>query len=245
MNDRIIIQQVRQGTRLFQGETTSHQDQKQQTKPCNKMIWGTLAGKEEGAIHLKQQVALRNAETAFTHHVALTDGAHSLQYHVQEKLPQFTLILDFIHVVEYLWKAANAVYDDCAPERDDWVKEQALALLEGRLCEVVDTLHHAQEASSTCAKRQQLARVAAYFERNAPFMIYDVCLAYGWPIASGVIEGACRHVVRDRFEQSGMRWEQHGAQRLLDLRCIYYSDCWDDYLLFRRRSLYPSLPLAT
>ena len=78
-------------------------------------------------------------------------------------------------------------------------------------------------------------------ERNLDYMHYHTYLAKGWPIASGVIEGACRHFVKDRFELSGMRWELCGAENLLRLRSVAENGDWDDYHLFRRQQRHQRL----
>ena len=74
-------------------------------------------------------------------------------------------------------------------------------------------------------------------------MRYDEYLAQGYPIASGVIEGACRHVVKDRLERTGMNWVRQGAQPMLDLRCIHLTGQWDPFMEFRyqreTQRLYP------
>jgi hypothetical protein len=93
----------------------------------------------------------------------------------------------------------------------------------------------AQAPKRTKAQRKELEKAANYFERNLPYMAYDYYLAQGWPIASGVIEGACRHLVKDRFELSGMRWTQAGAENLLRLRAVAENGDWDDYHEFRKR----------
>ena len=82
---------------------------------------------------------------------------------------------------------------------------------------------------------------ANYFERNLPYMAYDRYLAQGWPIASGVIEGACRHLVKDRFELSGMRWTKVGAENLLHLRAVAENGDWADYHRFRRQQRHQRL----
>ena len=64
-------------------------------------------------------------------------------------------------------------------------------------------------------------------------MRYDEYLAAGYPIGSGVAEGACRHLVKDRMEQTGMRWTVAGAQAMLHVRALYVNDQWDDFLEFR------------
>src|SRR5579872_4152796 len=75
-----------------------------------------------------------------------------------------------------------------------------------------------QAAGLAPAQHTTLLRVTAYLRRNRPFMDYHRYLALGWPIGTGVVEGACRHLVKDRFEQAGMRWSLSAAQTLLDLR---------------------------
>ena len=79
----------------------------------------------------------------------------------------------------------------------------------------------------------KLQKICRYFENNKQRMCYQEYLAQGYPIASGVIEGACRHIVKDRLERTGMNWVVKGAQSMLDLRCIHLTDEWDDFTTFR------------
>ena len=98
------------------------------------------------------------------------------------------------------------------------------------------------------SKRQRLAKVITYLENNRSYMRYDVCLAQGYPIGSGVVEGACRHVVKDRMEGTGMRWCIAGAQSMLHLRAIYLNGDWDAFQRYRietaTRQLYPYRPFV-
>ena len=82
-------------------------------------------------------------------------------------------------------------------------------------------------------KREKLAKLCGYLENNAHRMRYDEYLAAGYPIASGVIEGACRHFVKDRMERSGMRWRIESAQAMLAVRSIYLNGDWDDFMTYR------------
>ena len=90
---------------------------------------------------------------------------------------------------------------------------------------------------------QKLQTVCNYLEKNLPRMRYDEYLAAGYPIASGVIEGACRYVVKDRMERAGMRWTVAGAQAMLDLRTTYVNGQWHEFQSYRiqqeRKRLYP------
>ena len=99
----------------------------------------------------------------------------------------------------------------------------------------------AQDKQYTAAQRAQLAKTATYFQRNLPYMAYDTYLNQGWPIASGVIEGACRHFVKDRCELSGMRWTQTGVENLFHLRAVAENGDWDDYHHFRKRQRHTRL----
>ena len=203
--------------------------------PTGKQVFGTLAGKEAAFEHLARQVAKRDTQPV-TDRVALTDGSRSLQLKVEEYLPGFTLILDIIHVTEYVWEAANVLLGETNPFRLRWVEDALRCLLE----DDPDTLfrHLAYQASApglACHKSQTLTRVLDYLRRNLPYMDYQSYLARGWPIGSGVIEGACRHLVKDRFEQTGMRWSLKGAQVMLDLRAVQLNADWGDFQRFRRR----------
>ena len=83
------------------------------------------------------------------------------------------------------------------------------------------------------SKQQALAKVCGYLEKNRERMRYDEYLAQGYPIASGVIEGACRHLVKDRMERAGMHWTPQGAQAMLDVRSTYVNGDWEEYQAFR------------
>lgn len=203
--------------------------------PQNKLLWATLAGKEAALGRLARYVAEREG-AHIQHRVALTDGCEALQQRVAQYLPHFTLVLDFLHASEYLWKAANSLFGEQSPQRDPWVEQQALQMLSGHTDQVIAALQtFLQQPKRTQAQRKVLTSVANYFQRNRPFMHYDHYLAQGWPIASGVIEGACRHFVKDRCELSGMRWTPTGVENLLRLRAVAENGDWEDYHRFRKQ----------
>lgn len=204
------------------------------TGPQNKQVWATLAGKDAALERLATQAAKRDGRHIQAR-VALTDGCQALQQRMQHYLPDFTLVLDFVHASEYLWKAATALFGEQSPQRDAWVEEQALQLLSGHTGHLIVELQHLHDESGRSpAQRTALSSAANYFQRNRPYMDYHLYLERGWPIASGVIEGACRHVVKDRCERSGMRWTQAGVENLLRLRAVAENEDWDDYHQFRK-----------
>jgi hypothetical protein len=203
------------------------------SKPQNKQLWATLQGKDVALERLARQVNKREGHH-IKHRVALTDGAEALQVRVLDYCSDFTLILDFIHADEYLWNVANRLFDEKDPQRTAWVEARTLKMLSGETQQVITELR-TLASKATPAQRKELEKAANYFERNLPYMAYDHYLALGWPIASGVIEGACRHLVKDRFELSGMRWTQSGAENLLRLRAVSENEDWDDYHQFRKQ----------
>ena len=202
--------------------------------PHHKQIFASLRGKDQAIRRLAAWAARRDGEQ-IRERVALTDGAEPLQKHVLAKLTGFTLILDIIHTDEYLWKAGTAIYGETDPHRAEWVETQMLDILSSRSDEVIRrlegkaaTLHRRSQAASS------LRGVANYLRRNQPYMDYAEYLRRGWPIGTGVVEGTCRHLVKDRMELSGMRWTIAGAGALLALRSVNENGDWDDFHTFRR-----------
>lgn len=209
--------------------------------PQHKHIWATLAGKDAALARLALQVAAREGEHILAR-VALCDGYEPLQTRLIKQFPNFSLILDFIHADEYLWDVANALLGEQHPQRLEWMADYTLKILSGQTQQVIASFQEmAQDKQYTATQRTQLEKTATYFQRNLPYMAYDTYLERGWPIASGVIEGACRHFVKDRCELSGMRWTQTGVETLFRLRAVAENGDWDDYHLFRKRQRHTRL----
>jgi hypothetical protein len=220
------------GRALLPDEADTPQTGTDRPLPSHKQVFGTLDGKTAALTHLAQQV-IRREQPQFVHRVALTDGSEALQQQVVDHLPGFTLVLDIIHVTEYLWDAANARWGETSSDRLPWMRQALDWLLDDHLDALLSSLD-SQAAGLAPAQHTTLLRVTAYLRRNRPFMDYHHYLALGWPIGTGVVEGACRHLVKDRFEQAGMRWSLPGAQTLLDLRTVALNGDWDDFHRFRR-----------
>ena len=133
------------------------------------------------------------------------------------------ILVDFIHVLEYLWKAAWCFHPPRDPAMEDWVIAQGTDILHGRVTEVIARIarlaaEHPPEPGSEHAKN--IRKTLSYLQNKQAFMDYPRALANGWPIATGVIEGACRHLVADRMGITGARWGLEGAQAMLWLRAI-------------------------
>jgi len=202
--------------------------------PRHKQIFASLKGKEQALKRLATWVQRREGQH-ICQRVALTDGAEPLQKQMLACLPGFPLVLDIIHAVEYLWKAGTALYGETDPYRAEWVEAQTLQLLSSHTEQVIQCL---EDKADSLAPHAQAARslrgVANYFRRNLSYMDYAEYLRRGWPIGTGVIEGTCRHLVKDRMELSGMRWTISGAGALLALRAVNENGDWEDFHKFRR-----------
>lgn len=218
----------------FFKETLSNQAPGKDAKPHNKHIWATLDGKDVALARLANPVAVREG-SHILHRVALCDGCAALQSRILLQFQDFVLILDFVHANEYLWDVANSLFGETSEQRLEWVKSHTFQILSGQTTQVIAELRRvAKNKKNKSAQRKQLHKTANYFERNLPYMNYPSYLSKGYPIASGVIEGVCRHFVKDRFELSGMRWLQTGAENLLRLRAVAENDDWDAYHVYRR-----------
>ena len=138
-------------------------------------------------------------------------------------------ILDILHVSSYVWKAAKVFYPHWE-QREAFARDRLLRILQGDVRGVIGGLRQMATKGGLKGDRlKQITTVCGYFQKHAHRMRYDEYLAAGYPIASGVIEGACRHLVKDRMERSGMRWRLVGAQAMLHVRAVYQSSYWDDF----------------
>ena len=157
-------------------------------------------------------------------------------------------ILDLLHATGYLWEAVHLFHDPGSDGALKWMKVLVLGLLSGMGTGVIRWLQHlAEQSELPAATRTRLAEIHGYFDRHRDRIHYDRYLAAGYPIASGVIEGACRHVVKDRMERAGMHWTLPGAQALLNLRCVALNDEWEPFMNHHIQSetarLYANIPI--
>jgi hypothetical protein len=222
--------------------------------PKHKHLWASLPqaqdGQEVSATEetfgwLAQEVTRRNPR-ADKPIVWLMDGQKSLWEASQRVLPQVDTveILDLLHATPRIWDAAHLFYGHDEEQALRFVYDRVLRLLKGEGRAVVAGLRQmGTKRTLRGKKRDKLATICRYLENNAHRMRYDVYLAAGYPIASGVIEGACRHFIKDRMERSGMRWTIESAQAMLDVRSTYLNGDWDDFMRYRiekeTQRLYP------
>ena len=172
------------------------------------------------------------------------DGETKLRDLQELKIGRAIGILDIWHVTEYLWKLAYCFHREGSDEAEAFVETYLRKLLEGKVSRVIGGIRQmATKRELSKPKREKVEQCLNYFAERCEYMKYDEYLAAGYPIGSGVVEGACRHLVKDRMEQTGMRWRIAGAQAILSLRAIYVNDDWDtfhaDRIQAEQRKLYP------
>ena len=176
----------------------------------------------------------------------LSDGERRLWALKEKYLPEAIGILDLWHVMEYLWKGAHVFHPEGSTKAEAWVGQQLERLLEGKVSSVIGGLKQRMTKHRLKGnKKKTLQSVITYFHNNQVHMRYDEYIAQGYPIGSGVAEGACRHLVKDRMERTGMRWTPQGAQAILDLRSTYLNNewkaYWDYYHTAEKKRLYGHL----
>lgn len=209
------------------------QDGQKRVKPENKRLWASLTkGKDRMFDEIANECEFRDPDHQ-KQRVTLTDGEMALKKRVHLYLDGFTLVLDLMHVLLRLWKIAHAFYKEGSPQAIQWVKERTQRILEGR---VVDVARGARIAATkqglTGSKRKAVIEATNYLLKNRAQMRYDEYLSKGWPIATGNIEGAAKHLVKDRMERAGMRWSEAGAEALLQLRALHINGHLADYWTF-------------
>jgi hypothetical protein len=197
--------------------------------PGGKDVRATLEGQTVAMTRLGARVAPRDGPP-IQPRVALTDGAEARPQQLVTHVPAHTLVLDSIHGTEYLWDTATALLGETHPQRLAWVRACLAPLLAGQTDAVITAVEaEGNDPSCTVTPRQAVRRTLGYDQRNRPYRRDDEDLACGWPIGTGVGEGACGHLVKGRLEQAGRRWTQDGAQGVLERRAVRFNDHWEAY----------------
>ena len=206
-------------------------------RPQRKRTWAGVEKNQKAMVESGFQEAIRRDPDQRMRWVVLIDGNEDLIRQVNAAAKRYkvdvTVIQDFIHVLEYLWKAAHALHPDEPAVRERWVGERAKAVLEGRAREVAIGLRRAAtRAQLRWHRREAVDKSADYIDHNQQRLCYEDALAQGLPIATGVIEGACRHLVKDRMDITGARWGLAQAEAVLKLRSLQVSGDLEAYWAF-------------
>jgi hypothetical protein len=224
-------------------EVLRHEKAKQRPEPQHKHVWAEMTREVEGQppvtakeglfCRLTDELAARN----LGHDrpvICLMDGERALWDAQAVYFPEAVGVLDLFHVLERLWAVAHCFHKEGSDEAKEFVEQRLRDLLQGRVGYVIGGLRRRLKAEKLNAQRRKVVRSALeYLGNNKDHMRYDEYLAAGYPIGSGVAEGACRHLVKDRMEQTGMRWTVEGAQAMLHVRALYLNEQWEEFHEYR------------
>lgn len=211
---------------------------KTRPRPTNKRVWASAERSAQGVIEDAFAEARRRDPDLRRRWVVLVDGQRDQITRVERAARAMgvtiTIVLDIVHVLEYLWRAAYAFHADGTPAAETWVENQLVKLLSGRSGgEIAKSMRlMARSHGLDAAAARPVEKAAVYLVGHTRILHYDRALADGLPIATGVIEGACRYLVQDRMGRTGARWSLTGAEAILRLRALRTSGDFDDYWLF-------------
>jgi len=211
-------------------------------RPEQKRVWASLEKTPEEVIEKAFEEAYSRDPEHRKKWVALVDGnkpqIRILRRMAKKKGIDLTVIVDVIHVIEYLWDAGRVFYPS-GPELEDWVRVRLVEILRGNAGHVAGGMRRSATLRSlTSAERKPVDACANYLLTYGPYLKYNDYLAKGFPIATGVIEGACRHLVKDRMQVTGARWSLIGAEAVLRLRALRSSHDFDEYWTFHESKEY-------
>jgi hypothetical protein len=215
---------------------------KQRPRPQHKHVWAEMTREVDGIeVPAKEglfcQLYTESTARNLGHDrpvICLLDGERALWEAQRVYFPEAVGVLDLFHVLERLWAVAHCFHTEGSDEAKQFVEHRLRDVLQGRVRYVISGLRERLRTGKLSGRRRKVVRSAVeYLANNRERMRYDEYLAAGYPIGSGVAEGACRHLVKDRMEQTGMRWTVEGAQAMLHVRASYLNDQWGEFLEFR------------
>jgi len=216
---------------------------KPRPRPEGKRVWASLTRNLKDVIADAFDEACDRDPERSKRWLVLVDGDKKLTRWVRAEARRrgvkVTLVLDFIHALEYLWKAAHVFFDRGTPEIEAWVLERLERMLEGRISHVVAGMTRmATVRGLSNEERKPVDKAANYLlkRRRWGMMRYDELLTIGAPIATGIIEGACRHLINDRMDLTGARWRLPSAEAVLRLRSLLSSGDFDEYWQFHEEA---------
>ncbi|MGI5507598.1 ISKra4 family transposase [Streptomyces sp. CA-106131] len=228
---------------------SGHRTRRPRPKAENKWLTASLVKTPEQVI----AEAFDQAQARDPHHmrdwIVLVDGArHQLdviQTEAARRHAKIHVLIDFVHVTEYVWDAAHAFHKPGSREAEVFTADRLTAILAGHAARVADELLAlADQAHLAASRRKAVITCHRYLTGHLEQLHYDTALDKGWPIATGAIEGACRHLIADRLDITGARWGLHGAEAVLKLRAVTSNGDLDDYWAFHtareHERLYPN-----
>lgn len=216
---------------------------KERPRPIAKRVWASIEKNQADVIFDIFNEASRRDKKQQKEWVCLIDGDRKqlkkIRTHAKKMHYKLTIIMDIIHVIEYVWSAARAFYDETNSKTEAWVAKRLLEILRGRAGYVAGGIRRsATLLKIETNKRKPIEKCAHYLINNAPYLRYNEYLTKGYPIATGIIEGACRHLIKDRMDITGARWSLIGAESVVKLRSLRASGDFDEYWVFHESQEY-------
>ena len=216
-------------------------------RPESKRVWASLERTPEEVIEDAFREASSRDPDRKKVWVALVDGNKPqlaiLKALARKHKVRLTIVLDVMHVAEYLWDASLVFHPETSKQREEWVSERLLGVLSGRASLVAAGMRRSATRRRLEDSREPVDRCADYLLEYKPYLRYDRYLAKGLPIATGVVEGACRHLICDRMD-GGARWSLGGAEAVLRLRSLRSSGDFDEYWTYHEAQEYQRNHLA-
>lgn len=209
--------------------------------PINKRVYATFGGYDELFPWLKAEAVKRGYGTSrIERTLCYADGEKTIWRRLGEYFPDAEACVDFYHVIEKLWPAATAIHREASSKHHmarakKWLRQQRQRIRTGNIDPVLTELGAAladvgRTGPGTGHRRKVLSAAIKYLEGNRKRMPYTRMRRHGFDISTGIAEGAVRHAVGIRLDGPGMRWGRARAQSVLDLRCIFINEQWDEFI---------------
>lgn len=209
-------------------------------KPIGKQLWASLEKSVQEMVENAFAQAAQRDPQKQKEWVALVDGNQHqitlLKRQSKKTGQKVRIIVDLIHVLEYVWKAAAAFYGEGTVQAQVWVNEKLLKILQGKSSLMAAAMRRqATQRGLSGSQRLAVDKCANYLLNQKEHLRYDQYLSKGYPIATGVIEGACRYLVKDRMERTGARWRLLGAEAILKMRALKTNGDFEQYWSFHQQ----------
>lgn len=201
--------------------------------PINRWQYASYAPKRHAFAIARREADKRGFDVSSGKRVqVITDGDNDLEHYASEFFPEARRSLDVIHVVVYLWKAGACLYREGSDALRGWVEKQKDRLYDGQAQTIVRSLRASACDATSDKKRETLEAITNYLAKRVDMMDYDQLARQDLELSTGIVEGAIRYVVSQRFDEGGMRWIKERAEALLQLRCIEINGDWDAFIAF-------------
>lgn len=206
--------------------------------PINRWQYASYAPKRHAFAIAQREANKRGFSAGAGKHIQImTDGDEDLERYAKEFFPEAEHSLDVIHVVEYLWKAGACLHRESSHALRGWVEKQKDRLFAGKAASIVRSIRASRKGALSKKKQERLDQIANYMAKRLEMMDYEELARADLELSSGIVEGAVRYIVAQRFDEGGMRWIKERAEALLQLRCIEINGDWDEFMSFAHHQI--------